>query len=665
MKSRYVPAALLAFLALAPVARPAGVAGAEMTRVAYNNPGLLTDLGVGLWAWPLPMDFNGDGLMDLVVACTDKPSNGIYVFLNTGEVDPVTHLPVFAPGKRIGAADRSPQISYVDGRTYVTTAGKLHPQFKERGFDAPVTIGDPAKIHLEKGNIRANQWKYVDFDGDGVLDLAVGIDFWGDYGWDDAWDAQGRWKNGPLRGYVYLLRNTGTNEKPVYAEPTKILTTDGKPVDVFGMPSPSFGDFDGDGDLDLICGEFLDGFTYFENVGTRTAPRYAPGRRLTAGGQPLRMDLCMIAPVAVDFDGDGDLDLVVGDEDGRVAFIENTGKLADGVPQFLSPRYFRQHAENLKFGALSAPVSVDWDGDGLEDLIVGNTAGYIGFIKNLGGNPVRWAAPVYLAAGDRLYRELAGPNGSIQGPAEAKWGYTNPSVADWDGDGLPDILTNGIWGKILFFKNVGTRTAPRLAAPQPIEVAWPGATPKPAWTWWKTQGKELVTQWRTTPAVIDWNKDGLPDLVMLDTEGYLALFERRRRADGQLELLPPQRVFWSEGVSAYDGSGRPKNKESGLLRMNERAAGGSGRRTFTFFDWDGDGVLDLLVNSDTNVNVLRGLGRDAAGRWRFQDAGPVHSHLLAAHSTTPTIAHWPGHAGPVLVIGAEDGFFYSLPLSQP
>lgn len=669
MKLRLLPAlpvALLALFALAPAARPAGAAAdAEMSRVAHHNPGLLTDLGVGLWAWPLPMDFNDDGLMDLVVVCTDRPSNGIYVFLNTGEVDPVTLLPVFAPGRRLGAADRSPQISYVDGRTYVTSAGKLHPEFKTRGFDAPVVIGDPEKIHLETGRIRANQWKFVDYDGDGALDLAVGIDFWGDYGWDDAWDAQGRWKNGPLRGYVYLLRNTGTTEQPVYAEPQKILTNDGRPVDVFGMPSPSFGDFDGDGDLDLICGEFLDGFTYFENVGTRTAPSYAPGRRPTIGGELLRMELCMIAPVAVDFDRDGDLDLVVGDEDGRVAFIENTGRLVDGIPQFLPPRYFRQHAENVKFGALAAPVSVDWDGDGLEDLIVGNTAGHLGFIKNLGGNPVRWAAPVYLAAGDRLHRELAGPNGSIQGPAEAKWGYTNPSVADWDGDGLLDILTNGIWGRVLFFKNIGTRTAPRLAAPQPIEVAWTGAPPKPAWNWWQPVGNELVTQWRTTPAVIDWNQDGLPDLVMLDPEGYLALYERRRAADGRLELLPPQRVFWGEGISSYDGSGRAKNQESGLLRMNERTAGGSGRRTFTFFDWDGDGVLDLLVNSDTNVNVLRGLGRDAQGRWRFQDRGPVHTHLLAAHSTTPTIARWPGHAGPVLVIGAEDGFFYSLPLSQP
>ena len=31
----------------------------------------------------------------------------------------------------------------------------------------------------------------------------------------------------------------------------------------------------------LICGEFLDGFTFYENIGTRTQPKYAAGRRLT------------------------------------------------------------------------------------------------------------------------------------------------------------------------------------------------------------------------------------------------------------------------------------------------------------------------------------------------------------------------------------------------
>ena len=151
-----------------------------------------------------------------------------------------------------------------------------------------------------------------------------------------------------------------------------------------------------------------------------------------------------------------------------------------------------------------------------------------------GGDPPRWAAPQYLEADGRPIRIMAGPNGSMQGPAEAKWGYTTLSVADWDGDGLPDLIVNSIWGKVVWYRNVGTRTQPKLAPPQPIEVQWPAAPPKPAWNWWKPAAKELVTQWRTTPVVCDLNGDGLADLVMLDPEGFLALFRASppRRAVG-------------------------------------------------------------------------------------------------------------------------------------
>jgi hypothetical protein len=187
---------------------------------------------------------------------------------------------------------------------------------------------------------------------------------------------------------------------------------------------------------------------------------------------------------------------------------------------------------------------------------VGNTAGHIAFIENLGGNPVKWAAPELLEAGGEVIRIMAGPNGSIQGPAEAKWGYTTLTVADWNHNGLPDLIVNSIWGKVIWYENIGTRTKPQLAAAKPVEVKWEGEAPKPAWNWWDPEGNELVTQWRTTPVAVDWTGNGLTDLVMLDHEGYLALFRRIKRRNGELLLLPGERIFKLEG-------------EEGPLRLND------------------------------------------------------------------------------------------------
>jgi hypothetical protein len=673
MIARLIAVSPLGFLFSAAAMLPADEA-TLLPRLAYNNPGLVTDLGVGLWAWPLPMDYNGDGRMDLVVVCTDTPHNGTWYFENNGTIDSERGLPIFNPAVLIGESAPSAGISYVTGRPVVTATasvkhgdllrfrGNVYPDFLRTQFANPTKLDVPESIHTEPGNIRQNQWQFVDYDGDGALDMTVGIDFWGDYGWDNAFDAEGNWLRGSLHGYVYLLRNTGTNERPAYAAPEKVIAG-GRPVDPFGMPSPMWGDFRGTGKLDLICGEFRDGFTFYENTGTRAEPLYAAGRplRVPDTGGRLRMDLCMITPVAVDFNGDGHLDIVCGDEDGRVAFIENTGRVVEGSPQFLAPRYFRQFAECVKVGALVTPYAFDWDGDGREDLLCGSSAGYITFIKNLGGDPVRWAAPVRLSAGGKIIREQAGPNGSIQGPAEAKWGYSILSVADWDADGLPDIITNGIWGKIVWYRNTGTRTAPSLAAAQPVELE-PGAkSTKPAWNWWTPNGRELVTQWRTVPQAIDWNRDGLADLVILDHEGYLVLHERRRAADGTLALGRAQRVFTGETVSSYDRNGKPTNAGPGLLRLNDGEAGRSGRRTFCVEDWDGDGLPDLLVNSIPNVNLLRGRGQDADGRYVFRDEGPVSSHVLAGHATKPTMIDLTGNGRRDLLIGAEDGFLYFLP----
>ncbi len=451
----------------------------DLEPLPYNHPGLQVDLGVGLWAWPVPCDADGDGDFDLIVSCPDKPSNGVWLFENATGNTARHKLPVFKPARRLSPTVHYVMPSYVDGKLRVLSPGFEYMNFERTGLEQRVALKAPAKNFYRpewnqtKGpKVRHNQWRYVDYDGDGALDLVTGIEDWSDYGWDDAWNAKGQWTNGPLHGLVLLHRNLGSTEAPRYAPPEK-LEAAGEPIDVFGCPSPNFDDFDGDGDLDLLCGEFLDGFTYFENVGSRQKPRYAAGQRLQQpDGSPLKMDLEMIVPIAFDWDKDGDLDLIVGDEDGRVAFVENVAAAARPTsandassrqPTFAAPRYFQQQADKLKCGALATPYGVDWDGDGDTDIVSGNTAGYIEIFENLSGPGVarpKWAAPKRLQVEGRTFRVMAGPNGSVQGPAEAKWGYTTLNVADWDGDRLPDIVFNSILGRVEWLKNLGPRSAP-------------------------------------------------------------------------------------------------------------------------------------------------------------------------------------------------------------
>ena len=608
--------------------------------LAYGQD-ITVELGVGLWGIPLPVDYDADGRNDLLVACPDTPYKGLYWFRNIG----TNAAPLF--DKAVKLCDKAPKnlrVSYAGGSPRFIDAGVAYPDFLKTFLENPVPLEYEGPVIGEGVNRwRSSMWNVVDWDGDGDEDLIVGFDSWDDYGWDNAFDEKGNWKNGPLHGQVFFLENIEgryLNRGP--------LTAGGAIIDTYGAPCPCVADFDGDGDLDLICGEFVDGLTWYENRGGSLMA----GRRLSNRSGEIRLHIEMIVPVPFDFDGDGHIDLIISDEDGTVSWVRNTGKVRRGMPQFENPVHFMQKADLLKFGALSTPWSFDWDGDGEEDLISGNTAGEIALIRNLGGGKA-WAAPKLFTVKGKPFRVMAGENGSIQGPAERKWGYTILSVADWDGDGRADILINSIWGKIEWLRGLG---GTKLAPPQPVRVAWEGEAPKPAWNWWNPAPGTLVTQWRTTPVAIDWNQDGRCDLIVLDTEGYPAFFERME--DGR--LAPGKRIFYGTNGCLYDNRKGLVDKTPGLLRLNALEAGQSGRRKICFVDWDKDGFLDLIVDGRFGAVLFRGAKARKDGTCPLTYEGPLSSSRLEGHTTCPTPVDWDKDGIFDLVAGAEDGHFYLI-----
>ena len=108
------------------------------------------------------------------------------------------------------------------------------------------------------------------------------------------------------------------------------------------------------------------------------------------------------------------------------------------------------------------------------------------------------------------------------------------------------------------------------------------------------------------------------------------------------------------GIPGLGAGGREEHWQP--LRLNPERAGKSGRRKLCVVDWDRDGRLDILANSN-NALLYRQV-HEAGGRWTFEDSGNLDTRDISGHTNSPTVVDWNADGVPDLLIGAEDGRLY-------
>lgn len=143
-----------------------------------------------------------------------------------------------------------------------------------------------------------------------------------------------------------------------------------------------------------------------------------------------------------DLDGDGRLDLVIGDTSGKVFWSRNEG---DGKqPRFRERKPVQTVDGDLKVSHKSDPYAVDWDGDGELDLLVGDEVTDVHLFRGRGDGTFEQGVSLFTGLTCDPKDGYRQASAKIEGKRVVPGYRLRVGTADWNGDGKLDLLLGNV-----------------------------------------------------------------------------------------------------------------------------------------------------------------------------------------------------------------------------
>lgn len=309
---------------------------------------------------------------------------------------------------------------------------------------------------------------------------------------------------------AWLYTNSNSDNQPLFNFQQQDFLVNGM-LDVGSTSAAVFVDFNGDGLLDLVVGNygiFLNASSYrtrllaFENIGTVSSPEFKLINQDFANLQ--QYNLRRLTPTFGDLDNDGDLDLIVGLEDGTMLYVANNGSAT--APSFSGPvaNYF-----GIDVGQHATPQLIDLDKDGDLDLVIGERNGNTNYCENIGSA----SAPLFSAAiSNQAFGQIDTRIQTISFE-----GNSAPFIYDNNGSFL--LFMGSESGEVWVYDSLNNNTA--------------GAFRRIS-----SDFDEVKVGRQSIISVADINADGLPDLVVGNKRGGLTLFSGTMPTSVRFSTLP-------------------------------------------------------------------------------------------------------------------------------